>query len=211
VLTTGAFGPNVANGAPSAEPYEGMLVQLNNVLLTDSIPTFVDVNEFEVDDGSGPILVRRDGNHNYTARSAEVPSGRIWIRQGSRISYLRGIIYFAFNRYKIVPRTSADFGTITSIEIDRDPSVPAEYSLAQNYPNPFNPTTVIEYSLPLQKPVTLKIYNVLGQEVRTLINEVQAAGKYKVRFEGASIASGVYFYRLDAGEFSQVKKMLLLK
>jgi len=210
-LTTGAFGPNVANGASSAEPYEGMLAQFNNVTVTDVAPIFSDPTEFEVDDGSGPILVRRDGTHTFSNVRADTILGRTILKLNDRISFLRGVIYFAFNRYKIVPRRNTDFGVVTGVDIQRDPTVPAEYALEQNYPNPFNPATVIEYDLPLQKPVTLKIYNVLGQEVRTLVNEVQESGKYRVRFDGASVATGVYFYRLEAAEFSQVRKMLLLK
>ncbi len=211
VLTTGAFGPNVSNGAASAEPYEGMLVRFNNVTVTDVAPIFSDPTEFEIDDGSGPILIRRDGTNTFSNVPADSILGRTILRVGNRISYVQGLIYFAFNRYKIVPRRNTDYGTVTGVEIEHDPTVPAVYALDQNYPNPFNPTTVIEYSLPNQKPVTLKIYNVIGQEVRTLVNQVQAAGKYRVKFEGASVASGVYFYKLEAGEFSQVKKMLLLK
>jgi hypothetical protein len=83
--------------------------------------------------------------------------------------------------------------------------------LDQNYPNPFNPATVIRYSIPEQSKVTLKVYNLLGQEVATLVNEVQPAGHFVARFEGYSLATGVYFYRLEAGKFSETKKMLLVK
>ena len=88
---------------------------------------------------------------------------------------------------------------------------PLTYSLDQNYPNPFNPSTQIKFSLPEAAKVTLKVYNVLGQEVATLLNEVRPAGSYVSLFEANNLATGVYFYRLEAGKFSQVKKMLLLK
>jgi len=90
-------------------------------------------------------------------------------------------------------------------------NIPKRYSLDQNYPNPFNPSTVISYSLPKESNVVLKIYNILGQEVLTLINKFQAAGNYKVTFNDSSIPSGVYFYKLNADNFNQVKKMLLVK
>ena len=88
---------------------------------------------------------------------------------------------------------------------------PLTYVLAQNYPNPFNPTTKIEYSIPAQAKVELRVYNIVGQQVATLVSEVQAAGTYHVKFEGLNLASGVYFYRLTAGDFVSVKKMVLLK
>ncbi len=85
------------------------------------------------------------------------------------------------------------------------------YSLSQNYPNPFNPTTVIDYTIPKESHVMLKIYDVLGQEVETLVNEEQNVGRYQVQFDGSRVASGVYFYRLVAGNHVVTKKMLLLK
>ncbi|MBM2839878.1 MAG: hypothetical protein HW412_406 [Bacteroidetes bacterium] len=212
VLTTGTFGPAVGNGTPSAEQWEGMLVRFNTVQVTDTTQWyFADPTEFAVDDGSGAILVRRDGRHRYTNQAGDTLGGRILIRPGHRISFLQGVLYFSANRYKLVPRTDADWGTVTGVDIQHDPVIPATYSLDQNYPNPFNPSTFISYALPANAHVTLKVYNLLGQEVRTLVAEHQIAGKYTVRLDGSSLATGVYFYHLHAGEFSQVKKLLLLK
>jgi len=96
----------------------------------------------------------------------------------------------------------------TSVFVDGQPLT---YELAQNYPNPFNPTTKIEYSIPAQSKVEMKIYNIVGQEVATLVNEIQAAGVHHVKFNALNLASGIYFYRLTAGNFVSVKKMVLLK
>ncbi len=93
-------------------------------------------------------------------------------------------------------------------------SMPAEFSLSQNYPNPFNPATTIRYSVPVTlSPVTvsLVVYNLLGQEVATLVNTRQSAGNYEVKFNASGLSSGVYLYKLQAGEFSAVKKLILLK
>ncbi|MCZ6775144.1 MAG: T9SS type A sorting domain-containing protein [Ignavibacteria bacterium] len=96
-------------------------------------------------------------------------------------------------------------------------SVPTSYALEQNYPNPFNPSTVIRYSIPIDGPVALKVYDITGREVVTLVDEHKSAGTYKARFDigiatgGRNLASGVYFYRLTAGDFSETKKLLLLK
>lgn len=89
--------------------------------------------------------------------------------------------------------------------------LPKEFELLQNYPNPFNPATTINYALPRNERVSLKVYDILGAEVATLIDEVQVAGKYSFAFDGSKLSSGVYFYRLQAGTFAQVKKMMLVK
>jgi minor extracellular serine protease Vpr len=89
--------------------------------------------------------------------------------------------------------------------------IPETYALEQNYPNPFNPSTTIGFSIPSQKRVVLKVFNILGQEVTTLLNEDMAAGQYKVAWNTSGIATGTYFYRLQAGSFVESKKMVLLK
>lgn len=89
--------------------------------------------------------------------------------------------------------------------------IPSTYSLSQNYPNPFNPSTVISFSLPEQSNVTLKIYNVLGQEISTLLNTVKAAGTHQVEFDASQLTSGIYFYKLEASQFTSIKKMMLIK
>jgi hypothetical protein len=89
--------------------------------------------------------------------------------------------------------------------------LPGEYQLFQNYPNPFNPNTIIAYHLPSTNHVTLKVFDVLGKEVTTLINEVRQPGDKLVKFDASALASGVYFYRLQAGSFTKTKKLLLLK
>ena len=88
---------------------------------------------------------------------------------------------------------------------------PKEFKLEQNFPNPFNPTTKIQYQLPQDSRVTLKVYDILGSEVATLVNEEQEAGYKEVQFNGNNIASGMYVYRLQAGDFISTKKMMLLK
>jgi hypothetical protein len=91
-------------------------------------------------------------------------------------------------------------------------TIPTAYSLDQNYPNPFNPSTVIYYALPKQSRVDLKVYDVLGRLVTTLINnEIKPAGNYNINFNAQNLTSGIYFYRLNAGDFTDVKKMILVK
>ena len=88
---------------------------------------------------------------------------------------------------------------------------PKEFRLEQNFPNPFNPTTKIQYQLPQDAKVTLKVYDILGSEVKTLVNEEQEAGYKEVKFNGSSYASGMYIYRLTAGNYVSIKKMLMVK
>lgn len=95
--------------------------------------------------------------------------------------------------------------------IEETEGIPANFTLMQNFPNPFNPTTNIKFALPTESNVTLKIYNILGEEVANLINKVMPAGFHTVNFDAAKLSSGMYIYRIEAGSFVQVKKMLLMK
>jgi hypothetical protein len=88
---------------------------------------------------------------------------------------------------------------------------PSEYSLEQNYPNPFNPVTTISYSIKANGLVSLKIFDILGNEVATLVNQDQIAGSYSLEFDASTYASGIYFYSLTSGEYISTKKMILLK
>jgi hypothetical protein len=99
---------------------------------------------------------------------------------------------------------------VTSVE-EISSVTPDDYTLSQNYPNPFNPSTNINFTIPENGLVTLKVYNILGSEVRTLVNQNLAAGTYNYDFEASNLASGIYFYELKAGNFTQIKKMNLLK
>jgi Secretion system C-terminal sorting domain len=95
--------------------------------------------------------------------------------------------------------------------IEAEVAVPKNFELSQNFPNPFNPNTVISYSLPLATDVKLTVYNTLGQTVKILENGFKNAGTYSVNFNAAEFPSGTYYYKIEAGQFSQVKKMILLK
>jgi hypothetical protein len=90
-------------------------------------------------------------------------------------------------------------------------SGPDNFRLYQNYPNPFNPSTIISYDLPRSALVVLKVFDVLGREVMTLTSEHQSAGNHEVKFSAASLSSGTYFYRIQAGEYAATKRLLLLK
>ena len=89
--------------------------------------------------------------------------------------------------------------------------IPGQFSLNQNYPNPFNPNTVISYQIAASNFAKIKVYDILGNEITTLVNEKQNSGSYSVEFNGANYPSGIYYYKLEAGDFSEVRKMILLK
>ena len=98
--------------------------------------------------------------------------------------------------------------SIANSEVNK---IPVEYSLLQNYPNPFNPVTVICYELSAVSHVELKVYDILGREVMTLVNGTQSAGYNEVRFEASNLPGGIYFYRLSVGNYVGVKKMVLVR
>lgn len=115
---------------------------------------------------------------------------------------------------KVVKLTLATTCTLVdsiTTNIDEDNFVAGNYKLEQNYPNPFNPTTTIEYFNSSKNFVTLKIYDVLGNEVETLVNEVQSPGKYSLSWNAAKYSSGIYYYEFKSGEFRAIRKMMLLK
>jgi hypothetical protein len=110
-----------------------------------------------------------------------------------------------------------EFGNLVSVD-ETEPALPTKFLLSQNYPNPFNPSTSIQYavsSLPTGQAgrqfVSLKVYDVLGNEIATLVNEELPAGEYEVEFDGSKLPSGIYFYQLKAGNFIETKKMILLR
>ena len=109
-----------------------------------------------------------------------------------------------FTHSKVI---TIDLTTITTV----DDAVNYEFALEQNYPNPFNPTTSIKYQVASIENVTLAVYNILGRQVAILVNEQKSPGKYEVQFDGSNLSSGMYFYKLTSGEFTQTRKLMLLK
>ncbi|MGD8781290.1 MAG: S8 family serine peptidase [Ignavibacteria bacterium] len=137
-------------------------------------------------------------------------------------AYDSGMICFKIKTCDLAGNTTAwtmepgiaigDIGNITGIENEDDAeTLPQTYSLEQNYPNPFNPTTTISYQISESGKVSLKVYDVLGREVTTLVNETQPSGVYSVEFNASRLASGVYIYRLKCNDFLQTRKLLFIK
>jgi len=144
------------------------------------------------------------GSHNWSSNAENSNNENTLIIQSSRIANLFLQEFGA--RYENAGGTDVLLGVK-----ERNNNVPIAFALEQNYPNPFNPATSIQYSMPSSQKVMLKVFDVIGREVVTLVNEVKEAGNYKVNFDASKISTGIYFYTLHAGNFVQTKKMLLLR
>jgi hypothetical protein len=141
--------------------------------------------------------------------------GDSWILINSGLSFNTAYSFVINSLGEIFAGTSGGYvfrsvNSTTSI-IGLNNRAPSVFVLTQNYPNPFNPTTTIKYSIPKLSFVTIKIYDVIGSEVATLVNEEKPFGNYELNWSAANLPSGVYFYQLKAGNYINIKKMILLK
>ncbi len=205
-LTTG----QATTGSPEAESYEGMLLEFNNLIVSDPFPdTPGNYGEIEIDDGSGGYRVDDNGTYsgNYDSTFA----------LNDKIEKMIGIGWFSFYNYKLLPRGAEDvIGHLPASVKNRNNLFELSYDLKQNYPNPFNPSTTIYYSIAKNGLVELTVYNILGQKIKTLVNEVKNAGQHVVKWEGLNnsgqiVASGLYFYTLKSSHFIKTNKMILLR
>jgi photosystem II stability/assembly factor-like uncharacterized protein len=164
--------------------------------------SFTDMSKGHVTSVDGKVLYTSDG-------------GTTWSIQHSENNYF-GVVQFLnqdvgyiapFGSYILKTTTGGILTGFNTAQIE----LPKEFYLSQNHPNPFNPNTVISYQLTVSSFISLKVYDVLGIEVATLINEKQNSGSYHVEFDGSNFPSGIYFYKLITGEFSEVKKMTMIK
>jgi Secretion system C-terminal sorting domain/BNR/Asp-box repeat len=137
-------------------------------------------------------------------------SGKGTTTQTNNYSFVDNSVDAGIYTYRLMQK-DFDGSFAYSQEVEVEINLPLEYSLDQNYPNPFNPTTTIRYAIPQDNFVSIKLYDVLGNEVITLVNEQRQAGRYEMLFNAADIASGVYYYQIKAGDFIQTKKLLLMK
>ena len=149
-------------------------------------------------------------NNDYTTNTdvkGTSASGKTWHRH---VDNSAGCSLTGGSSYSTRPNIRLALNTVTGVA-NQNNGIPTTYSLSQNYPNPFNPTTKIEYSIPKQGFVSLKIYDLIGREVANLVNGEMEAGYYLIDFNGSHLASGVYFYRLEASSFVETKRMVLIK
>ena len=176
---------------------------IKTINITDSTMNVAIIGNFDV--------VQRNGILNFQSRG-------YWYDYftGDSINVDGASILFPldpgeFHIYTSVKLPTPEAGIITDVKNNSSSGVVTDYELAQNYPNPFNPTTVINYQLLKSGLVKLKVYDILGREVASLVNGVQQAGVHSIEFDGSRLASGTYFYRLQADGFVSTKKMLIIK
>ncbi len=215
-VTTGTL----ATDSAAAEQYEGVLVSIEDATLTS-------FNQYDLSfsDGSGECLVdgdfmvSDDGEENskfyFNADEGYLYAFGDTVRIGEKVDKIQGVFTFSFGTYKIEVRDQDDFGTVVGIADDFE-KAPLSYRLKQNYPNPFNPETRIYFQIPNAQQVEIMVYNILGQRVRTLVQNHFNAGQHVVNWDGRNdagqrVTSGVYIYRIKAGEFIDSKKMLMVK
>jgi hypothetical protein len=217
------------NNSVGAEQWEGVLVKYKDITITavnaDGNPgpdegTGGNRNFGEMfvadDSGVNTRVELQDGiRHKYhnlwSADLADNPD-LVELHTGDKFSSITGYVEYTFSEYKIVPRYNSDFEGYEPIIIDNVQDFhPNKFALLQNYPNPFNPSTIISYSVPQGEFITIKIYNLIGQEIKTLVNKYQNAGSYNVTFNANNLPTGIYFYQMQAGSFKSVKKMVLIK
>lgn len=152
----------------------------------------------------------------HPLQSTSVPLGAntFFHSSGTSFSYVvafEGTYNYRCYSHGISHSMLGSFDAILTGVDDKQTSMPEHYQLHQNFPNPFNPTTTIHFSVPATQIVTLKVFDLLGNEIATLVNEKKSPGNYAAEFDGKSLASGIYLYRLEAKDFSGTKKLLLLK
>ncbi|MBT8387336.1 MAG: T9SS type A sorting domain-containing protein, partial [Ignavibacteria bacterium] len=155
---------------------------------------------------AGTILRSRDGGLTWTPQFSGVASNFL-----AAVYFVDAMNGWVTGEGGTILHTS-DGGGIVGIETNETASkLPENFLLSQNYPNPFNPSTTISWQQPEVGHVTLKIFDVLGREVSTLLNEELNAGKHETTFDASQFSSGIYFYQINAGKYIETKKMLLMK
>lgn len=214
---TSQFVPQLDPGAPAAtvavEPptvtlanldlaiHESMLVRIENVSFSATgdfnSSTNYDLTDPSLGEAETVIFRTSFGEANYIGQP--IPEDDVNLT--ALVTQFSGTI-------QLVARSLDDFEIVTSNEFTEGPK---EFSLNQNYPNPFNPSTLIRYNIAEASEVRLAVYDILGRRVATLVNELQTPGAYTVNFNANHLASGTYIYRLEAGNFVSIKKMMLIK
>ena len=186
-----------------AEAHEGMMVRFEDHII------------LQPDAGFGEWSFSSDGSDDNEAfaddQSAALGSSfNDRFSRWERIDYMQGIWWYSFGAYKLVPESEGDVGNVTNVSAEDD-QLPGTFSLSQNFPNPFNPVTSITFTVPQAGQVTLEVFDMLGRSVELLVSEERPAGTYEVKLDGTALSSGVYVYRLTAGERTAVRKMILMK
>ena len=217
---TDSPGGNYANNADNS------MTTVNGINLSSSSAVFINFfhkHLLEENYDYGMVEVTKDNSNIWQRIKSYTGDNNLWTSQSLDLSkYVDGA-----SNVKVRFRLTSDAGltedgwyvddikmivyNVGLVGITSNEEIPGTYTLEQNYPNPFNPATLIRYNLPVNSNVSLKVFDILGNEVASLVNGSQIQGNYSVEFNGADIASGIYFYKLTAGDFVNVKRMILIK
>lgn len=212
VTSTGGAGldykvvtTDVLQDAAIAEAHEGMMLRFDGVEVgTNQADAPSDFGEFTVGTiGAGAFVRVDDAANDFPGDFNDN------LVEGQTFAFIQGLWSYSFSNYKLMPESLDDVG-MGGVSVETD-GVPATFELHANYPNPFNPATTIAYDVAGTEMVRLEVFDVLGRKVSTLVNTQQTPGKYTVQFNARDFASGVYVYRLEAGERVFTRTMLLLK
>ncbi len=174
-----------------------------NFPANNSIKCFavIGTNLFAGSNGKGIFLSTNNGT-SWTAVDSGLTDTDV------KALAVSGAYLFAGNDRGVWRRPLSEM--VTGVKEENN-NLPSNFSLEQNYPNPFNPTTVINFSIPKNYMVSIRVYDILGNEVANLMNEEKTAGSYSINFNASKLSSGVYFYRMQAGSFVKTKKLILMK
>ena len=195
----------IGNGGENLEAFESVLVRISNLTVTNPFPDAPsNFGEFTVSDGSGDLRI----DDNFDAFSGQ--GNDTTYALDLHIDEILGMGYFSFGNAKLIPRDSTDV-VIGPTAIQQVDNLPGSFALEQNYPNPFNPSTTIKYHIAEASKVKLTIYDIIGRKIANLVQARQAPGEYTITFDASQLATGVYFYKLEAGNFTKTHKMLLIK
>lgn len=206
IIDNGAVTPlvpmevSIADINADPEYYQSRLVKVNNVeLSSETLWLSGDVygSDMDIFAGTDSMVLRVDADTDiWDTATPEFPQD------------ITGVLS-QYNIFQLLPRNLEDFSIPVSVENEN--GLPVVYALEQNYPNPFNPSTKINFSIPENGVVTLKVFDILGKEVMTLVDEVMPASHHTVEFDASMLSSGIYFYRIQVNSFVSVKKMMLIK
>lgn len=216
LLQTGSFeNAVVSDGAADAEPFEGMLVRFENLTVTSTnadAPAGSNFGEFLATDGSGDVRVDDAGTWDNVYTTDSTDTGLIYLKPGTTIAGLQGIMYFSFDNWKLEPRDEDDFdNVVTSVEFV--PALVHDITLHQNYPNPFHAGsgTTISFDLPRASQVSLRLHDMTGRVVATLLEGARHAGTYTVRTVLPTLPAGTYIYRLAVDGTARSARMTIMK
>ena len=165
--------------------------------------SFTDVNNRTAVGGNGTILRTTDGGDNWVSQSSGTTNHL------SGVSFTDANNGTVIGQYGTILRTTN--GGASFVEEDQIGDIPIAFSLSDNFPDPFNPSTKIRYSIPQTSIVVIKVFDILGNEIETLINEQKSIGTYELTWTAVNLPSGIYFYQLIAGSYIETKKMVLMK